>query len=193
MSRWGNRSLTHSREHAIATTPPTSPAGWYADPSGSPAQRWWDGATWTEHLREVAAPQPVVQPRYGELAPGHVVPTDPYGQPPAQLGSPSPQPYGNQPYGASVSGNRSAAHNNGAAWMSLLFGVLAAVIAVSDSLPTSTSVFASTIGIWAVVNGIRALNRRKAGISNNLWAPVVGIILGGAGTLLMVSAFFAGS
>ena len=28
--------------------------GWYADPSGLPRQRWWDGAHWTEHLHDPA-------------------------------------------------------------------------------------------------------------------------------------------
>ena len=37
------------------------PAGWYADPSGATAQRWWDGARWTEHVA------PAVRP-YGEPA-----------------------------------------------------------------------------------------------------------------------------
>lgn len=32
------------------TTHPSTPAGWYADPQGTPNQlRWWDGAQWTEH------------------------------------------------------------------------------------------------------------------------------------------------
>jgi hypothetical protein len=26
-------------------------AGWYRDPAGGSAWRWWDGATWTEHVR----------------------------------------------------------------------------------------------------------------------------------------------
>ncbi|HET9059269.1 MAG TPA: DUF2510 domain-containing protein [Acidimicrobiales bacterium] len=26
-------------------------AGWYADPSGTSQYRWWDGASWTEHVR----------------------------------------------------------------------------------------------------------------------------------------------
>jgi hypothetical protein len=34
-----------------APTPPTPPAippGWYADPSGRPCDRWWDGRNWTD-------------------------------------------------------------------------------------------------------------------------------------------------
>lgn len=31
--------------------PPTGhPVGWYADPGGEPAWRWWDGRQWTAHL-----------------------------------------------------------------------------------------------------------------------------------------------
>jgi len=33
------------------------PAGWYPDPHDSAAQRYWDGAVWTQH---VAGPQPAV-------------------------------------------------------------------------------------------------------------------------------------
>ncbi|HEV2888934.1 MAG TPA: DUF2510 domain-containing protein [Frankiaceae bacterium] len=35
---------------AAATTPP----GWYADPAGGPALRWWDGAAWTVHVHGAA-------------------------------------------------------------------------------------------------------------------------------------------
>jgi uncharacterized RDD family membrane protein YckC len=36
---------------------PQPPPGWYPDPSGQPAQRWWDGTRWTEH---VGTPPPLV-------------------------------------------------------------------------------------------------------------------------------------
>ena len=39
-----------------APGPQNPPPGWYPDPSVPGAQRWWDGARWTEHS---SAPQPV--------------------------------------------------------------------------------------------------------------------------------------
>ncbi|SDT47062.1 DUF2510 domain-containing protein [Actinoplanes derwentensis] len=36
----------------------TQPAGWYADPSGLPARRWWDGSQWTDHIQPGGAPMP---------------------------------------------------------------------------------------------------------------------------------------
>ncbi|MES4903987.1 MULTISPECIES: phospholipid scramblase-related protein [unclassified Streptomyces] len=41
------------------TTHPNTPAGWYADPQGTPNQlRWWDGAKWTEHTHPGQPGQP---------------------------------------------------------------------------------------------------------------------------------------
>ena len=38
----------------------TPPAGWYTDPSGQHRARYWDGASWTEQVRDdVAAPSAV--------------------------------------------------------------------------------------------------------------------------------------
>jgi uncharacterized protein YxjI len=56
------------------------PAGWYADPSGQHALRWWDGNTWTEHTHEsqpeASKPgQPSGQGGYGQQQQGG------YGQP----------------------------------------------------------------------------------------------------------------
>ncbi|MFC7529875.1 DUF2510 domain-containing protein [Actinoplanes sp. GCM10030250] len=37
---------------------PPAPPGWYADPSGLPASRWWDGQEWTSHVQPGATARP---------------------------------------------------------------------------------------------------------------------------------------
>lgn len=32
---------------------PPTPAGWYPDPQGQAAQRYWDGSQWTDHTSDV--------------------------------------------------------------------------------------------------------------------------------------------
>ncbi|MEU4625964.1 DUF2510 domain-containing protein [Actinoplanes sp. NPDC023801] len=61
----------------------TQSAGWYADPSGLPAQRWWDGRQWTDHVQPGGSPMPPPNgyfppvPPSGPAAPGpHTVPPD---------------------------------------------------------------------------------------------------------------------
>ncbi|MDI6097081.1 DUF2510 domain-containing protein [Actinoplanes sp. NEAU-A12] len=61
----------------------TQPAGWYADPSGLPAQRWWDGRHWTDHIQPGGTPMPPPNgyfppiPPSGPAAPGpHTVAPD---------------------------------------------------------------------------------------------------------------------
>lgn len=51
--------VTSSSAASVATTPPAvqptlPPAGWFRDPAGSGARRWWDGTAWTEHLNDSA-------------------------------------------------------------------------------------------------------------------------------------------
>ncbi|WP_430783386.1 DUF2510 domain-containing protein [Actinoplanes sp. G11-F43] len=60
----------------------TQPAGWYADPSGLPAQRWWDGGRWTDHIQPGGPPMPPPNgffppvPPSGPAGPGaHTVPS----------------------------------------------------------------------------------------------------------------------
>ncbi len=44
----------------MSTPPgPGVPPGWYADPSGQAAWRWWNGTQWTEHASSPAGPPPV--------------------------------------------------------------------------------------------------------------------------------------
>jgi Protein of unknown function (DUF2510) len=51
------------------------PAGWYPDPAGGNGKRWWDGARWTDNLREPeVAPTP---PSFGNYVHPEFRPTTP--------------------------------------------------------------------------------------------------------------------
>ncbi|WP_052850724.1 DUF2510 domain-containing protein [Streptomyces avicenniae] len=64
-----------------------TPAGWYPDPGHAgpppPAERWWDGQTWTAHTRPpdatIPAPAPVPQPTYAQPPIGPYAAAPPYG------------------------------------------------------------------------------------------------------------------
>jgi len=69
----------------------TTPAGWYHDPSDSSAWRWWDGGTWTTHVRQkeetapvavvAATPQPVTAPAAQLTQPAALAPATPSSEP----------------------------------------------------------------------------------------------------------------
>ena len=50
------RSATraHQREGQKSQDAPPSRGAWYADPFGAAAERWWDGAKWTQEVRGAA-------------------------------------------------------------------------------------------------------------------------------------------
>jgi hypothetical protein len=39
----------------------SGPAGWYQDPSGGRQLRWWDGSTWSDHVRPTWQATPAQQ------------------------------------------------------------------------------------------------------------------------------------
>lgn len=71
----------------------TAPAaGWYHDPSDSGAWRWWDGASWTDHVQPVEEPAaPVVAAVVIEPVPTHP-PVFEQSAPPAPEPAPAPEP-----------------------------------------------------------------------------------------------------
>ena len=52
--------MTRPKEKAPPTT--SAPAGFYADPQGTGAERYWDGIRWTEQLRHAAPVGPPPPP-----------------------------------------------------------------------------------------------------------------------------------
>ncbi|BBH68785.1 hypothetical protein ACTI_54700 [Actinoplanes sp. OR16] len=59
--------------------PSGAPAGWYADPHGLPALRWWDGREWTAHIQPGATATVPGVP--AATATGSPFPHDPTGPP----------------------------------------------------------------------------------------------------------------
>ena len=109
-------------------------AGWYPDPAGGPAARWWDGHQWTNHL------QPAQPPSQGYAA-------APYGGAPHQAWSPVsapaapqqfpqysngyaqlPQQFGAQPTGSVFQRNRYTAISVGVAALYAIFAIAVHIV-----------------------------------------------------------------
>jgi hypothetical protein len=76
--------------------PSGAPAGWYADPHGLPALRWWDGGEWTSHIQPGGAATPPPMPPAIPLTPPATTPLA--GMPPGgPTGIPSNPPVGMPP------------------------------------------------------------------------------------------------
>jgi hypothetical protein len=102
----------------------TTPAGWYDDGHG--AVRWWDGAQWTEHIREAEAAAAVAPAAWTASAPGVPV---------TGVGAASASPY----YGATPGGTYLPAppspHRKSNLWvMWIAIGVLALGIVISAAV-----------------------------------------------------------
>jgi hypothetical protein len=98
----------------------TTPAGWYADPTGRSEHRYWDGARWTEHVsnRGFAGTDPI----------------DAYGTPLDPTVSPlRPAPIATQPTGDIRSGLRAVPWWAWAVGVGVLLLVIGAVAVVAPS------------------------------------------------------------
>jgi Protein of unknown function (DUF2510) len=77
----------------VSEQPPTeyAPPGWFPDPTGLPAQRWWDGTQWGEQTRPVAESEQELQLLYQAQA-SSGQPEEPSSTPDPQYGTPPDQP-----------------------------------------------------------------------------------------------------
>jgi len=64
MARWGNGS--NEALEAVAPLAPGVPAGWYPDPLGLGAARYWDGSSWSGRYRDAPPPEPLPEPPEGQ-------------------------------------------------------------------------------------------------------------------------------
>jgi hypothetical protein len=144
------------------------PAGWHPDPAGSRQERWWSGADWTDHLRDVA----------------HVAP------------SPPPEPEEYQPMGGWQAGNLpqpyvapTGSPNTLPIWLiafSPLLTLAAVLLVLLAHLPTSEiGIIAFIIGVIVVTAGLvfwdnALLSRRNLPVASPLWLllSLGGVVLG---------------
>ncbi|MCZ1011265.1 phospholipid scramblase-related protein [Streptomyces lydicus] len=92
------------------------PAGWYADPQGTPHQlRWWDGSQWTEHTHpgqqpaapdRGQAPQPVSAQAAPQQTPQQQAPQQQMPQQSAPQQAPGQTPYPGQQHGGAPYGQQ---------------------------------------------------------------------------------------
>jgi Protein of unknown function (DUF2510) len=90
----------------VSEQPPTeyAPPGWFPDPTGLQAQRWWDGTQWGEQTRPVAGSEQELQvlyqaqPSYGQPDEPSSTPDPQYGTPPGEPPYPADLQYGGTPF-----------------------------------------------------------------------------------------------
>lgn len=182
-------------------------AGWYKDPAGSSALRWWDGTQWTNHLQQSAPPPPpvaaaVIPPVYAPAQPGGQLP--PVQQPAAQepeiaLSAYSPMTgYASQPRDnsrafdtyASRAPLNSAHVNNTVAWVSFVAGLVSiGAIFIATLLPGTY--FLPVFGLTSIIAGIRAIIRYRQRTVTVLWAPIIGMVLGGIAEFILIAGMVA--
>lgn len=143
------------------TSGQTLPANWYTDPANPAQLRWWSGIQWTEHTHAPATLQaPATMAVHARVSMSA----------PAFSAAPVDKPH------------------NGSAWWSLGLGLLSSIFTISVLLHNSTSIIVSTSGVFAIVNGVRALRLVADGRATARIAPIIGIALGGIGTIIMFAS-----
>ena len=171
------------RGHTISSETQTRlPAGWYTDPGQSGGKRWWDGTQWTSHLKMPDAPAARAAAVTGHTNPHGIgiVPASSYGIAVAPASA-----YGTELYGSADPVLARKSKNN-TAFLSLLFGLLAVGFMIVTFLPGPKTYWVAGAGAIAILLGIIAIAQRIGGRTTNVWAPILGILIGGSATTLML-------
>ena len=148
-----------SDDHGLA-------AGWYDDPNGLPAQRWWDGEHWTSDVRPEGSPP----------APSGAYPPAP---PPQYIPVPMYMPQQAPP-----------ALPTGQATTSMILGIVGLPLSLFCGIGLLISIPALILGIVA----LRACNRGTAGGKGMAITGIAtgGIAVGGFAISFLVFAVFSG-
>jgi hypothetical protein len=166
-------------------TPAAIAPGWYPDPAGSPQVRWWDGASWTDHLALSPVPESVPQP-VAPAASATPVVERAY----SFNGASSAQPLRFDP--TAIRNSRGPISNR-SAWTSLILGAFALTLVLVHLVAGQGGYIVTLSSITSIIWGIRALVRRSNGQSTNLWAPILGMLMGLTAatlSLLMLAGLF---
>lgn len=151
--------------------------------------RWWDGTQWTTNLRD---PEPAVVPTPPAVP---EVSLSAYSPASGYAGVARDGNYSNTGGGYSGYANNGYSDriyssgpqvNNFGAWLGLIAGVVSiGVIIVRFSLPAGTY-YLPFFGLTAIIASIRAIARYRRGTVTVLWAPIIGLVLGGIGEIILI-------
>ena len=195
--------MESARGHEITIEQSTTPAGWYNDPAGSAAKRWWDGVQWTAHMQAATPPAPAQpqfppQPQFPAQQSAMVIHqpqqidpqrVDPYaasnssGLPPVQERPYVPMQRTTLP---PVSMGQVHAAGSRAAIGSVVIGAIAFCLSLVGFFPGSPVFYYSAGGVIAIIGGVRALRLHRSGYGSSPVAPIAAIILGSLAVLFMV-------
>ncbi len=132
--------------------------GWYADPSGLPAHRWWDGQAWTQHTQQMPAPQ-APSATQSSFAPAPATQHAGFGSAPMQTGyapTATQSGFGTPQYAPAPARNRAPV----GVWASNQYAFITMLIVAAYAL-IAWKGHVYVLGIFPAAMSVRSMNRRE--------------------------------
>lgn len=175
-------------------------AGWYPDPEDATAERWWDGAGWTDHRRPSTV-APVAPPVTAPAAPAAAADPNAFAAPGASLAGSAPTPAPGatvSPYGAPAVPPYAApgyAAGYGApayapAQPANTLAVVGLVIALGGILFSFGGLTSLAGGIISTVALARASKMRQQGVPGHRWGMALAGTICGYTLFVVIGALF---